>query len=106
MKNTRRNSEDASEASSQTSVQENDFMVKIRPYVRRNGHLESRWPGLVGDCVDRAEAIVRYGSPYYVICVPYKDRVSGRFRPGQDDPLRVIFYLDQNGYIATTPYAG
>jgi hypothetical protein len=98
--------DEQSEASSQTSVQENDYMQRVRPFERRNGPLDTRWPGLVGDCVDRGEAIVRYGSPYYVISVPYKERLSGRFRPGQQDPLRVIFYLDQHGYIATTPYVG
>ena len=61
-----------------------------------------QWPGLVGDTVERASAIVRYGTPYHVVTQPYK----GSIHRSLVDPLRVILYLDEHGYVAVTPKIG
>ena len=82
---------------------------KFAKYHRLRGHtVKSEWPELVGDCVERATAIVRFGSPYYVTTQLYKE---GLRAPRADDtnlydPLRVIFFLDSQGYIAVTPRRG
>jgi hypothetical protein len=62
------------------------------------------WPNLVGDCVERAECVVRFASPFYVVCEEYKKRTH--HGPLDYDPLRVIFYLDKDGFVAITPKAG
>ena len=68
------------------------------------------WPGLVGDCAERAAAIVRYGSPYFVVVKPYKRGLKavaeqdGKYR--WSHPLRVILQLDRDGFVCTTPYVG
>jgi hypothetical protein len=68
------------------------------------GPTKRSWPNLTGDCVERAECIVRHGSPFYVVCQEYKKRTH--HWPLDHDPLRVIFYLDKDGFIAVAPRVG
>jgi hypothetical protein len=64
-----------------------------------------RWPGLVGDCIERASCIIKYATPYHVQVHPYK--VSRKMaRDFGTDPLRVILFVDQQGFVATTPRVG
>ena len=67
------------------------------------------WPNLVGDCPARASAIVRFNTEYFTVCLPYK---IGRkaFKERLDtlghNPVRVILYLDDRGFVAVTPRVG
>jgi len=71
-------------------------------FVQRFGLPKSEWPGVTGDWYDRASTVVRFNSPFYTISVPYKDKAK-TFLPY--DPLRVVLYLDEQGFVAVTPKA-
>jgi hypothetical protein len=66
--------------------------------------LKTHWPGLVGDCLERAKAIIEFGSPYYVVTKPY-DKLKV-FEASIVDCLRVIVYLDKDNYVAVAPKVG
>ena len=63
------------------------------------------WPNLVGDCVERATCIIKYATPFHVEVHPYKvsQKTSRHFGT---DPLRVILFVDPQGFVATTPRLG
>lgn len=67
--------------------------------------LKTSWPNAVGDCVERASAIIRWCSPYYVEVHPYKVSRKTYRNFGYDD-RRVILFVDAQGYVATTPRVG
>ena len=66
--------------------------------------LRTAWPGLVGDCLERAQAIIEFGTPYYIVTKKY-DKLKA-FEPTIVDCLRVVVYLDKDGYVAVTPKVG
>ena len=66
--------------------------------------LKTYWPGLVGDCLERAKAIIEFGTPYYVVTKQY-DKLR-TFQPSLVDCLRVIVYLDKDNYVAVGPKVG
>jgi hypothetical protein len=71
------------------------------------GPLKMSWPSLVGSDALRAECIVRFGSPFYVVTEPYKiSRKAQLERFYTYDPLRVILFLDSQGCVATGPRVG
>lgn len=71
------------------------------------GPLKLAWPSLVGSDAKRAECIVRFGSPFYVVSEPYKiSRKAQQERFYTYDPLRVILFLDSQGCVATCPKVG
>lgn len=79
----------------------------VRAWEALYGILPRRWPALVGDIPQRASAVVTYGTPYYVDVRDYKESFS-RKRPyaGPYDPLRIVLFLDRDGYVAITPKTG
>lgn len=98
-----------SKASSRSSVHENDVSQTILRWERRYGDVRTRFPELVGDIPERAETVVRLETPFYVVKMPYKHETYSyyyNFLEAQSDPLRIIFFLDTNGYIAVTPRCG
>lgn len=72
-----------------------------------------RWPALVGMDLDRAAAIVRWESPYYVVVKPFK-KTRTCIRPllfdgngnVSEDAYRVVLWADPDGYVALTPIVG
>lgn len=79
----------------------------IRAWETLYGILPRRWPALVGDIPQRASAVVTYGTPYYVDIRDYKESMIHK-RPyaGPYDPLRVVLFLDRDGYVAISPKTG
>jgi len=75
-------------------------------FVKHNGVPKRRWPGVVGDYPYRASASVRFNSPFYTVESPYKRGQKHQIYWGPYDPLRVILYLDNNGFVAKTPNVG
>lgn len=76
----------------------------------RRGPQKRAWPGLVGDIPERAAAIVRFGSPYFVVIQPFKKSVKANAELEEsfkwEHPLRVVLKLDKDGYVAKTPRVG
>ena len=74
------------------------------------GPQKKAWPGLVGDCPERAAAIVRWASPYFVVVKPYKRGLKSSAAEDAkylwSHPLRVVLQLDKDGYVAKTPRVG
>jgi hypothetical protein len=63
--------------------------------------IKTSWPNLVGDNVERASAIIRWGTRYLVwICR------HGQAPPDDVVPYRVVLYLDKDGFVARTPRVG
>jgi hypothetical protein len=99
--------ETASKASS--SVHENEVNKTILRWERKHGEARTRFPELVGDIPERAETVVRLETPFYIVTMPYKHETYSyyyHYLEAQSDPLRIIFFLDSNGYIAVTPRCG
>jgi hypothetical protein len=92
----------ASYDSGSTSLAPYDHWEYLAWFETHNGPVPRSWPALVGDCVSRASAIIRYASPFYVVVVAFKDH----YEYGEVDPIRVVLYLDKDGFIARTPVAG
>lgn len=67
--------------------------------------LKTSWPGLVGDCVERAQAIIEFGTPYYVVIKTYNS-LKKYDTACVNDCLRVKLYLDKDNYVAITPKVG
>ena len=88
--------------STHDSIPPHDPWEYLAWFEARNGPVPRAWPALVGDCVQRAAAIIRYASPFYVIVVHFKEH----YEYGEADPLRVVLHLDLNGYVAHTPVVG
>jgi len=70
-------------------------------FVKHFGMPKMSWPNAVGDVPDRASCIVRYGTPFYTITAPYKTKEVFGY-----DPLRVILFLDPDGFVAVRPKVG
>jgi hypothetical protein len=94
--------DDATSESSGSTRPPSDPYEYLAWYEDHYGPQPRAWPALVGDCVQRATAIVRFCSPFYTIVVPFKQP----FEYGEQDPLRVVLHLDDNGYVAHTPVTG
>ena len=75
-------------------------------WVKHNGSPKMSWPGVVGDWPYRADCSVRFHSPFYTIQVPYKKKFRETRSFGPYDPLRVILFLDNNGFVAKCPRVG
>jgi hypothetical protein len=72
------------------------------------GPQKRAWPGLVGDCPERVAAIVRYGSPYFVVVKQHKRSLKASIADELQwsHPLRVVLQLDKDGFVAKTPRVG
>jgi len=90
--------------SSFESAKPNEANEILNWYERHFGYpLKRSWPELVGDnCIERAKSVVHLGSPYFVVTTDFKGSVLRQV----ENPLRVIFYLDNHGNIAVTPRVG
>lgn len=66
--------------------------------------IKTEWPNLVGDVIERAQAIIEFGSPYYVVLKRY-NKLQAHV-PTVFDCLRVVLYLDKDNYVAVTPKVG
>ena len=64
----------------------------------------TEWPNAVGDCLERAQAIIEFGTPYYVTTKLYNKLHHSP--GGLYDCLRVVIYLDSKGFVAITPKVG
>ena len=95
-------SDNGSIISGSTESAPRDSWAYLAWFEAHNGPQERSWPALVGDCVQRAVAIIRYASPFYTVVVRFKEP----YEYGEVDPLRVVLYLDENGYVAHTPVVG
>ena len=94
---------DSESSASQISVSQNEKILNM--FLKSiDWPIKTAWPNLVGDCIERATAIVEFGTPYYV--VHKKFNKLNIARPDVFDCLRVIFYLDKDNYIAITPKVG
>jgi hypothetical protein len=78
----------------------------LKEYLRTaTWKLPTEWPNAVGDCVERAQAIIEFGTPYYVIKKSY-NKLKHSDSEGLFDCLRVVLYLDTKGYVAIKPKVG
>ena len=93
---------EVSSVTSYDSIPPHDPYEYLAWFEARNGPVPRSWPALVGDCVQRAAAIIRYASPFYVVLVHFKEH----YEYGEPDPLRVVLHLDLHGYVAHTPVVG
>ena len=76
----------------------NKFLSKV------SWPIKTSWPGLVGDIMERAKAIIEFGTPYYVVFKEYNTLKKYDF--AVCDCLRVKLYLDKNNCVAITPKVG
>ena len=68
--------------------------------------LKTSWPGLVGDTLERAKAIIEFGTPYYIVIKTYNSLKKYDTSLVVNDCLRVKLYLDKDNYVAITPRVG
>lgn len=97
--------DNSSTSSSCSDINLTEHEKILRAYVQSiDWPLKTVWPGLVGDCLERAKAIIEFGTPYYVVTKKY-DKLKA-FEPSVLDCLRVVLYLDKDNYVAITPKVG